>query len=389
MNRLNIAVSDTLTPRAGISKPGNATPPLENLRQRQSKLREQLAAQHCDGLLVFSEQNIRYLTGYTGEAATVLVTPVAVRLITDYRFTEEARESCKATRIYERDRDQETLASCVKRWAKEDGCRALGFEPEKVSVAQWAPIERALSHCTLKPIQGLIEALRKIKDDWELVQLGLAAQIADLSLAQCLPLLKPGITEAQFALELEYTMQKNGSTGISFPTIAAFGTNTSRPHAIPGRKTLREGDLITVDFGAVVNGYRSDMTRSYVLGNASTKQQRLFDTVCAAQSAALSVLCRGTTGAQASDAAHAILRQSEFAPFAGPGLGHGLGLFLHEQPWLGPHCDETLQTGYVVTVEPGIYIPDWGGLRIEDDVRITDTGFERITHAPTLFELIG
>ncbi len=182
-------------------------------------------------------------------------------------------------------------------------------------------------------------------------------------------------------------MQSLGSAGTSFPTILGFGARTALPHCIPSERALAVGDLVLIDFGAVVNGYRSDMTRSYVAGPADARQRAMFTTVAAAQAAALDRLRAGVSGACADAAARAVLLGSPFAEFAGPGLGHGVGIKLHEPPFMGPSCRELLKKDYVVTIEPGLYIPEYGGIRLEDDVLITDDGYRMLTHAPKHFEL--
>ena len=227
-----------------------------------------------------------------------------------------------------------------------------------------------------------------IKDEVELGYIKTAANIADQALSELIPLLKPGISERDAALELEYRMQKLGSEGVSFPTIFVSGEKTALPHGMPDDRKLRHGDLITLDFGAVVKGYRSDMTRAFVVGKPSEQQLAVYETVKMAQQVGVHSVLAGIAGSLPHIEAKKVLDASQYGQYQGEGLGHGLGLFLHEQPHLGPNCTWTLEENMVITIEPGIYIPGWGGVRIEDDIRVTATGHEMLTHAPrALIEL--
>ncbi|MDN3640071.1 Xaa-Pro peptidase family protein [Simiduia curdlanivorans] len=361
--------------------------PLESIQRRQKLLRAQLHSRRLNAYIVFSPENLRYLTGYTGEAACLLFSLDYCYLITDYRFVQQATTECQLTQIIERDRDAQSLGQCLAALCNEFHLTAIAFESDKVSVAQWQKIALDLAgyHCT--PLNSCIEELRKKKEAWEVEQIRQAARIGDEALAIALRTLKLGVTEKAFATTLEYQLAQLGSEGIAFATIAVFGENTALPHGMPSQKSLADGDFITIDFGAVVNGYRSDMTRSYIYGSASDKQLALIQTVLKAQQAALNILRPGISACEANTRAQEILEASEFAQHAGPGLGHGLGLFLHEQPHIGAHCMDQLSSGFVVTVEPGIYIPNFGGARFEDDVLITHHGIEILTQAPKHYRL--
>jgi Xaa-Pro aminopeptidase len=359
--------------------------------QRLATLRKRLLDSGQDALLIFSPDNLRYLFNYSGEAAYGIVTQTGLYLITDYRFLEQAQHECVneqiATEVICRDRDRQTLAQAIAAVLSDERALHIMYEAEHISVAMWQSIAAGLPELLFTPALAMLEAQRKIKDEWEVEQIRQAAAIADQALAILLPQLKLGVSEREMALELDYQMQRLGSEGVSFTTILGFGARSALPHCIPSARPLQQGDLIVIDFGAVVNGYRSDMTRSFVAGKADARQQAMFDTVHAAQSAALASLHAGLPASEADAAAGAILNASEFASYAGKGLGHGLGIKLHEQPFMGPHCHEVLQANYVVTVEPGIYIPGYGGLRLEDDVRITPQAYECLTHAAKIFEV--
>ncbi len=354
---------------------------------RLAALRHSLASKGQDALVIFSLDNLRYLVNYAGEAAYGVLTANSMYLITDYRFVEQAQEECVQCDVVCRDRDRQSLGEAIAVLLESDGARKVLFESEHISVALWQGVAKANPCVGFAASGALIEQQRKQKDAWEVAQIRRAAAIADAALARLLPQLTLGVSERDMALELDYQMQALGAEGLSFATILGFGARSALPHCIPSRRTLQAGDLVLIDFGAVVNGYRSDMTRSYVAGRADARQQGMYDTVFGAQAAALATLRAGLPAQRADAAASAVLQASPFGQYAGPGLGHGVGIKLHEQPYIGPHCTETLQAGYVVTIEPGLYMANYGGVRLEDDVLITDDGYELLTHAPKLFEL--
>ena len=353
--------------------------------QRQQQLLRQLTERQLDGLLILGHENIQYITGFTGNAAYAIITAQHQFLITDYRYFERAQHECQGFEVVSRDRDNESLGACIDRHLFD--VNTLGFDAAFINVSAWQAILSELGKRNVQAVTGLIERQRMVKDDWEIKQTKLAAAIADQALAETMGYFKAGVTEREVALELEYRLQKLGSQGMAFSTIMLFAERTSLPHGNPGEQLLHEGDFITLDFGAVINGYRSDMTRSYILGAASTEQKAIYDTVSAAQQAAVSVLKPGVNGHDVYLASQAVLQASAYGQWAGEGLGHGVGLFLHEQPILGPKTDYCLEPGNIITIEPGIYIPGLGGVRLEDDYLITQTGCQVLTHAPKPFEI--
>ncbi|TMN72602.1 aminopeptidase P family protein [Pseudoalteromonas sp. S1727] len=352
---------------------------------RQQLIKQCMAEQNLTALLVLGHENIRYLSGFSGNAAYAIVTQASCILITDYRYFERAQSECQGFEVISRDRDNESLGHCINRFLPANS--HLGFDAAFINVAVWQQVADELSSHTTVAVQGLVERLRMIKNEWEIAQIKAAAAIADEALAQTLPYFKEGVSERDLALELEFRMQKLGSEGMAFATILMFAERTSLPHGSPSNRVLKEGDFITLDFGAVVNGYRSDMTRSYVLGQASTKQAKIYNTVATAQQAAIDLIKPGVHCIDLQNASQRILDGSGFGDYAGQGLGHGVGLFLHEQPFINSNCKHILEVGNVITIEPGIYIPDFGGVRLEEDILITNTGYEILTHAPKPFEL--
>lgn len=358
--------------------------------ERLSRFRYQMVQAGQDAALIFSPVNLRYLFNYSGEALMAIVSPSAVVLVTDYRFIAQASQEAPAElqlKCYCRDRDRESLSQAIAMVLGDIKARRVWFEDSDISVLQWRAICEGNGLIEFSPCPPHLAAQRMVKDEWEVAQIEQAAAIADLALERALPLLQAGISEREFATELEYQLKKAGAEDFSFATILGFAERSALPHALPGRKRLKKGDLIVLDFGAVVNGYRSDMTRSFVCGKASPLQQQMYNAVFAAQRAALAAVRAGISGAALNNIAADVLAASPFAKDAGPGLGHGVGLQLHEQPFLGPLCRQLLPENAVITIEPGIYIADFGGVRIEDDVLVTKEGCRMLTKAPKQFEL--
>lgn len=358
--------------------------------ERLSRFRYQMVQAGQDAALIFSPVNLHYLFNYSGEALMAIVSPSAVVLVTDYRFIAQASQEAPAElqlKCYCRDRDRESLTQVIAAHLLQFKARRVWFEDSDISVLQWRAICEGNGLIEFSPCPPHLAAQRMVKDEWEVAQIEQAAAIADLALERALPLLQAGISEREFATELEYQLKKAGAEDFSFATILGFAERSALPHVLPGRKRLKKGDLIVLDFGAVVNGYRSDMTRSFVCGKASPLQQQMYNAVFAAQRAALDAVRAGISGAALNNIAADVLAASPFAKDAGPGLGHGVGLQLHEQPFLGPLCRQLLPENAVITIEPGIYIADFGGVRIEDDVLVTKEGCRMLTKAPKQFEL--
>jgi Xaa-Pro aminopeptidase len=358
---------------------------------RLAAFRQAMQQANQQAALIFGAENLRYLVNYAGEAACVVLTQNSMALITDYRFEAQARQECaqaqQGCRVICRDRDQQRLGEVLALELAAQQVTQLWYEVESISVQQWQLLQQDLSavHCTACP--PVLSSLRMVKDDWEVAQIQQAAQIADEALAQVLPLLQPGISEADFATELEYRLKKLGAEALSFATIVGFGARSALPHALPTTQRLQKGDLVLIDFGAVVNGYRSDMTRSYVAGKPDLLQLQLFQAVQQAQQAALKAVKAGVSACALFAISDQVLQHSQFGRYAGPGLGHGVGLQLHELPFLSPGNQLKLPVGAVVTIEPGVYLPNYGGLRLEDDVLVTANGYVQLTKAPQQFAL--
>ncbi len=359
-----------------------------------NKLRQQVLTPAQSAMIIFSDINIRYLSEFSGHAATILITDKVNYLITDYRYFEQAKEQAgheqKRFKVICRDRANQTLAALVAELLATENCSTLFFESEHINVAHWQTMVNAIKQFSsvtdISPLIGTVEKLRMIKSADEISYIKQAAAIADQALANILPLIKLGITERELANELDYQMAKLGSEELSFATILGFGERSALPHGIPSNRALKHGDIVLIDFGAVVNGCRSDMTRTFIFGKADAKQKEIYHLVQNAQQAAIDALANiskvGVSGEYLYQQSANILLNSDYKDYAGEGLGHGVGLQLHEQPFIGADCKTTIEQGCVITIEPGIYIPNWGGIRIEDDVVLTENGLEILTKSP-------
>lgn len=343
--------------------------------QRLTDLRQRLQEKELDALLVTGGDNRRYLSGFTGSAGTLVVTADAAVLITDFRYVEQATGQAPNFQVLRYDNFLKTLEEVFN----EHGCHRVGFESDVVTYAQYTKWKEKLDKIEWIPAPGLVEDLRMVKTEAELAEMQKAAAIADAAWTELLPRMVPGATERDLALELEFLMRRNGADGLAFDIILAGGPNGALPHAVPGDRPLQFGDLVVMDFGARHGGYCSDMTRTVVIGKACEKTRTLYNIVLEAQQAALAAVRPGRTGAEVDKVARDVITEAGYGDQFGHGLGHGVGLAVHEKPPLAPKGETVLQPGMTVTVEPGIYIPGFGGVRIEDLVVVTEKGCRRLT----------
>jgi Xaa-Pro aminopeptidase len=351
---------------------------------RRDALRELLRAAELDALLVTDLVNVRYLSGFTGSNAALLV-PAAgergTRLATDGRYTTQAAaEAPDVRRVIERACDRVLVAAAGK-----DGIRRLGFESGHLTVdAHAALLEVAAEKgkgVELRRAPGLVQQLRAVKDSAEIEALRAACAAADAALADVIEAggLRPGRTERDVAVALEQRMRRHGADGPSFDTIVAAGANSAIPHHQPTDAVLATGDLVKMDFGALLGGYHSDMTRTVVLGRPADWQRELYALVAAAQAAGRAALAVGVEFAAVDAAARAVITDGGRGPEFSHGLGHGVGLEIHEAPALSATGAGTLASGMAVTVEPGVYLAGRGGVRIEDTLVVRPDGAELLT----------
>ncbi|UOR12337.1 M24 family metallopeptidase [Halobacillus amylolyticus] len=343
---------------------------LENLRQA-------IMDQKLDGLLIMSGQNRRYVTNFTGSSGAVLITARDAVFITDFRYTEQASEQAKGFTIVEHKVPMhEEVASQVKRL----GLTNLGFEQDHVTYTQYDVYRQQLD-AELIPTSGLVEKLRLIKTDEELTILKDAVKIADDAFEHILGYIKPGVKEIDVSNELEFFMRKQGATSSSFDIIVASGYRSALPHGVASQKEIQSGELVTLDFGALYQGYCSDITRTVAVGEISDELKEIYSTVLQAQIKGMEGIKSGITGKEADALTRDYIEEKGYGEYFGHSTGHGIGLDVHEGPGLSFRTDQMLEAGMVVTVEPGIYVPNVGGCRIEDDTVVTTTGNERLSHS--------
>ncbi len=342
--------------------------------ERLTKLRKDLLSQGLDGILILEPDNRRYLSGFTGSSGALLITASEALLFTDFRYTEQAAAQAHSFRVI---KHGQVIWDDLGIYAR--GVVNLAFEQNFVTYEQFQLVSEKLKECRLVPVAGLVENLRSIKEDKELAEMRRAGELADRAFSHILTYLQPGISEREIGLELEFFMRQQGASGPSFEFIVASGPRSSLPHGTATERRIAKGELVTMDFGCVVNGYCSDITRTIVVGEPSDQQREIYRVVLEAQTASLEALKAGMTGQEVDKVAREIISRNGYGENFGHGLGHGVGLAVHEEPRLSPAGLKVLEPGMVVTVEPGIYLPDWGGVRIEDTVAVTETGCTLLT----------
>jgi Xaa-Pro aminopeptidase len=349
---------------------------------RTRRLRDALDEAGCPALLVTHLVNVRYLTGFSGSAGLLVVLPDELVFVTDGRYGDQASDQLAASGVDAR----VAVAGADQRSVVADavaGLGRLGLEADHVSWSQqrryageWFP------DAELVATIGVVEALRIVKDDGEIARLTIAAAMADAALAEVRHRLGEGVTERELAIDLEVAMRGEGADGPSFETIVASGPNGARPHARPSERRIGDGDLVVLDFGALFDGYHSDMTRTIAVGSPSPVQQRMLEVVTEAQAAGVAAVRSGVSVADVDAACRDVVAEAGWGDAFLHATGHGVGLDIHEAPRVAATADATLADRHVVTVEPGVYLPEHGGVRVEDTVLVTDTGCRTLTLAP-------
>jgi Xaa-Pro aminopeptidase len=361
---------------------------VEPQHARQAALVERLIAQNLDGLLVTSLPNIRYLTGFSGSNALFLITPTESWFFTDFRYeTQVAGEVVGASRV---------LIEKTSLWkglwqqlGERPGTAAFGFESAHMLHRDFQRLLEDGPRWTWRPTTDLVEDLRARKEAREVEAIRLAGVIATSALEKTLADIRVGLTENEVAGLLEHNLRDAGSDGFPFGTIAASGPRSALPHARAGTRPIAPGDFVLLDFGAVFRGYCADVTRTVVVGTASDRQKEVYEAVLEANERARALITPGMTGIEADALARDALTARGFGEAFGHGLGHGLGIEVHEAPRLSRVSEGRLPAGSVVTIEPGVYLQGWGGVRIEDDVHLAEGGAELLTDFPRdLIELL-
>lgn len=341
---------------------------------RVSKVQAKLKDQDLGGLLVTSPFNLRYLSNFTGTTGLSLITQDKAYFITDFRYTEQANEQASHMTVIEHSGD---IIGQVGDLLRQDGIQNLAFEQDHVTYSLYQEMKEKLP-ADLKAESGLVERLRMIKDPQELATIKEAVKITEAAFRHILDYIEEGMTEIQVANELDFFMRSKGASGVSFDTIVASGKRSAMPHGVASDKKIERGDMITIDFGCYYKGYASDMTRTFALGDPGDKLKEIYQIVYEANRLAAQAAKPGISGAELDKVARDHIAQAGYGDQFGHTLGHSIGLDVHEDPVLSKRNPEPLQANMVVTNEPGIYLPGLGGVRIEDDLIITEDGNEEL-----------
>ncbi len=360
---------------------GRETRPMDYTR-RQRRIEQELGRRRLEAMLVTHTANVRYLCGFTGSAGTLLLFANGRRpvFVTDGRYAEQASAEVQRARIVVSKNG--TLAEVAKNAAR-FGVRTLGVEAEHTTLAARTALRRKLGGATrLREIQGLVEGARAVKDGDELRLIRSAVVLGGSLLEKALEVIRPGVRESMVAAELEYAARIAGAAGMSFDTIVAAGPRSWLPHGRASNAPIPAKGFVVLDFGVILDGYCSDMTRTVHVGRCSADERRVYNAVREAQQAATQAVRAGITAGEVDAAARGRLRKAGLDRYFTHSTGHGVGLEVHEPPRLGRGQAERLQTGMVVTIEPGVYIPGRGGVRIEDMVVVTESGCEVLTPVP-------
>ena len=345
--------------------------------KRLRDLREKMNEHQLDGMLITNPINRRYMTNFTGTAGIAVVSLSEAKLITDFRYTEQANEQAKG---YEIVQHNDSIVEEVATQVEKMEINKLGFEEDHLTYSVYHTYKKKIK-AELVPVSGLIETLRMIKDEAEVEIIKTAVAIADAAFEHIVGYIRPGISERDVANELEFFMRKQGASSSSFDTIVASGYRSALPHGVASSKRIEKGDLVTLDYGAYYQGYCSDITRTVAVGEPKAELKKIYGIVKEAQRLGVEGIQAGMSGKEADALTRDYITAQGYGEYFGHSTGHGIGLEIHEGPSLSVKNDAKLEAGMVVTVEPGIYLSGLGGVRIEDDVVIKKDGNEVLTHA--------
>ncbi len=342
---------------------------------RVDKIRNMLQNKAIDGVLICKPINIRYISGFTGSVGYIIITQNEAKLFVDFRYVEQAQKQCRNLDIIEYKE-----LNCITTLIQNLKIGSLGIEEDFVNYKYVTSLKNKLEKIQLVELNGALTMMRAIKDEKEIELIKKSAQLCNDGFNYILDFIKPGVSEVDIAIELEFYMRKRGASGPSFDFIVASGQRSSLPHGVASKKIIEDGDLLTIDFGCIVEGYCSDMTRTVAVGKVEDKQEEIYSIVLAAQNKALKSVRPGITGKELDGIARNFIDESGFGANFGHGLGHGVGLEIHELPTLNWRGEIAMEPGMVITIEPGIYIPNSFGVRIEDLVVVTQGGYKVLTN---------
>jgi len=339
-----------------------------------------LLSEEVDALLLTSRYSRYYGAEFDIAEGVAIVTKAGCRYFTDSRYIESAQNGIKGFEVVEMNR-QNPYAKLLNQAFADFGVTCAGYEEEYLTVAEFNGYEQKLN-VKLVPMNAKINGFRAVKEDWELAIMRQAQDITDKAFSEVVGRIQPGMTEKQLQAELIYCLYKNGADGLSFDPIVVSGPNTSLPHGVAGDRVIREGDFVTMDFGALYNGYCADMTRTVAVGYATEEMQKVYNTVLQAQLAGLSISKAGMLGKEVDAAARKVITDAGYGQYFGHGYGHCLGMEVHEMPSVSPAGETVLEENMIASAEPGIYLPGKFGVRIEDVVIFKADGCENITRSP-------
>lgn len=345
---------------------------------RVNRVIDRMEELNLDGLFLVqnervSKKNVRYLSGFTGTTAYLVITPEKRILTTDDRYTVQAAEECEP-HGFEIVPHVRPFTGALKQIVAGQGIKRLGYETGAIMVSMFNEVKEALPGVELVPTEDIVEGLRAFKDEEEIAILAEAAAMTDCLFEHVLGYIEPGVSERDLALEFECFSRKMGASGLSFGLIVASGARGAMQHGAPTAKKIENGDFVVMDFGIVYKGYLTDVTRTVLVGTATPEQRRVYETVRQAQEEACCMIRPGLSGRDAARRAYDIMVEAGYGEYCSRNLGHGVGMEIHEEPFLTLEGDVVLQPGHLVTVEPGIYVPGWGGVRIEDMVLVQGDG---------------
>ncbi|MDY0405603.1 Xaa-Pro peptidase family protein [Virgibacillus sp. 179-BFC.A HS] len=343
--------------------------------EKLNKIRVAMTENDLDALIITSPINRRYMTGFTGTAGIALITHDKAMFITDFRYTSQASEQAKGYEIVEH---KQSIVDEVRDQLKNANARKIGFEKNDLTYATYELYKETIEG-ELIPVGDMVEKLRLYKTEEELSIMKKAAEIADAAFEHIQGFIKPGVKEIEISNELEFFMRRQGAVSSSFDTIVASGYRSAMPHGVASEKEIQAGELVTMDYGALYQGYCSDITRTVAVGEIGDELRKIYDIVLEAQLRGVNGFGPGMTGKEADALTRDFIKEKGYGDYYGHSAGHGLGMEVHENPAVSYRSNTILEPGMVVTVEPGIYIPNVGGCRIEDDIVITESGNERLT----------
>ena len=333
--------------------------------ERLKRIRQHIADNGLDALFVSQAENRRYLSGFTGSSGYLFITQSDAILATDFRYIEQAQGQAPDFKIFQ---TQGAISKWFNELTSSFNIRRIGFDADDISFATYRSVTANIQGKELIPTEGLVESLRAVKDDDELALMVKAIKVCDAAFEKVALEMQAGMTEAEVAWKLEKTMRENGSGVLPFNIIVASGPNAAKPHHPPTDRPIAAGEPVIVDMGASIGGYTSDLSRTVCLGKQDEKFGKIYDLVLGAQLTAIATLESGMIGDTADSLARTVIEQGGYGESFGHGLGHGIGLATHEAPRVGKESKDILTDGMVFTIEPGIYISGWGGVRIEDIV---------------------